>query len=87
MLPEEIKDQHLRIEDMRLHSILHMSRIYEKTRNVNKDDNIRSCHKNSKYSVRKVGHYVHNGKEWIKQQGESQPLVENLHIKVDESWF
>ena len=111
--PEEMEDQHLRIKDMRLHTMLHMAGVYMKTRNeakVYKDDEertLQTCfktekdgntktsdgkeledhHDKLKGSAQKVGHYVHNGNKWIRQQGETQPMIENLHIEVDKSGY
>ena len=73
---EEMEDQHLRINDMRLHMMLHMAGVSIKMGNeakVHKDNEERtsqSVFKTEKVSttknlLRKVGHHVHDSKKWI----------------------
>ena len=75
MTPEEIEDLHLRIKDMRLHGMLHMTGVYVKT-----SDDEESGNRSEKLegSVKRLGHHVHNGIKWVEQQGKGQTLVENL---------
>ena len=83
---------------MRLHGILHMTGVYEKTANevsVIKDGNERTsdgkesgnhCEK-LEGLVRRLGHHVHNGTKWVEQQEKGQLLVENLQIEMDEMGY